>query len=304
MTTTLTGTQGATPTPTPTSTHTATLTPTAPSTVTATATSTGTPNQVALVGQVRVPGAGGAPGSHGQVPLPNVEVDLFLCPLRRPCVTTGEPIASVFTATTGRFTILIGADLLQGKLPVVSARVSATLVLRAPVVVVAAGAAGDGDAVLRPRQVSALSDTLIDSISEAAVRLLQEQGFENYDEAGVAAVVQAVEAANADSNFAQMTVEAAVDQAQATAAADPLVQMALQDNKLTPTPTMTPGGPRCVGDCDDSGAVMVTEVVKGVTIALGSAQLGTCGPADADGSQTVTINELIIAVNNALNGCQ
>jgi hypothetical protein len=170
------------------------------------------------------------------------------------------------------------------------------------VVVVAAGAAGGSEAVSRPRQVNATSDTLIDSISEAAVRLLEAQGFENYNEAGVGAVVEAVKAANADSDFAQMTVEAAVDQAQTTAAADPMVQMALQDNKL-PTPTVTPGGPQCVGDCDDSGAVTVEELIKGVNIALGTAVLGTCRQADADGSGTVTIDELIIAVNAALNGC-
>jgi hypothetical protein len=246
---------------------------------------------VALAGQVLVPGAGGAPGSHGQVPLPNVEVDLFLCPVRQPCLPTGEPVASVFTASNGRFTILIGVDLLQGKLPVVSARVSDTVRLRAPVVVVAASGAGAGR---RPRQVSPVSDTVIDAISEAAVQLLAEQGFENYNEAGVAAVVQAVETANTDSNFAEMTVEAAVDQAQTTAAADPAVQMALEDNKLPPP---------CAGDCDDSGAVTIEEVVKGVNIALGTALLDTCQPADVDGSGTVTINELIIAVNNALNGC-
>ena len=303
-TTTPTGVFSETPTPTttpsPTRTGTATFTPTVTSSVTATV--TGTPNQVALVGQVLVPGAGGAPGSHGQVPLPNVEVDLFLCPVRQVCVTTGEPVATVFTAANGRFMILIGADLLQDKLPVVSARVSPTVTLRAPVVVVAAGLAANRGAVLHARQVSPMSDTVIDSISEAAVRLLEEQGFENYDEAGVSAVVQAVQAANADSDFAQMTVEAAVAEAQTTAAADPMVQMALQDNKL-PTPTMTPGGPHCVGDCDENGTVTVEEVIKAVNIALGSAMLDTCQQADADGSRTVTINELIIAVNNALNGC-
>jgi hypothetical protein len=58
-----------------------------------------------------------------------------------------------------------------------------------------------------------------------------------------------------------------------------------------------------VGDCDDSGAVTVEEVIKGVNIALGSAMLDTCQQSDADGTRTVTINELIIAVNNALSGC-
>jgi hypothetical protein len=292
-TATSTATTASTATPTPSATPTATAATSTP-TATATATTTGSPNQVALVGQVLVPGSGGPPGSHGQVPLGNVEVDLFLCVVRQPCLPMGEPVASVFAAPNGRFTILIGADLLQDKLPVVSARVSPTLVLRAPVVVVAAGAAGGSGGGLHPRQVSPVSETVIDVISEAAVQLLEEQGFQNYNEAGVAAVVQAVESANADSNFAEMTVEAAVEEAQTTAAADPAVQMALEDNKLPPP---------CVGDCDDNGAVTVQEVIKGVDIALGSATLDTCRQADADGSGTVTVNELLLAVNNALTGC-
>jgi hypothetical protein len=36
---------------------------------------------------------------------------------------------------------------------------------------------------------------------------LEEQGFESFTEQGVAAVVQAVEAANADSTFEELTAE-------------------------------------------------------------------------------------------------
>ncbi len=251
-----------------------------------------------------MPGAGGTSGSHGQVPLRNVEVDLFLCEVRQPCMPVGEPVASVFTGPTGRFLILIGGDLLQGKLPVVSARVSPTMVLRAPVVVLGVGAAASRGAVLHPRQVSQMSDTVIDVISEAAVRLLQEQGFENYDEAGVAAVVQAVEAANADSNFAQMAVEVAVDLAQLTAAADPTVQMALQDNKITPTPTVTPtaGIIRCPGDCSGTHTVAVSDVITLANIALGTAQPSACSDGIPTGT-SVDISLIVRAVNGALHGC-
>jgi len=300
-----------TPTPTPTASATPTAvaatrtpTPTSSATPTPTASSTRTPGQVALAGQVLVPGPSGTSGSHGQVPLANVEVDLFLCEVRKPCAPVGEPVASVFTTTTGRFLILIGADLLPGKLPVVSARVSPTLVLRAPVVVLAAGAAETRGAALHGRQINQMNGTVIDVISEAAMRLLQEQGFENYDEAGVTAVVQAVEAANADSNFAQMSVEAAVDLAQATAAADPLVQMALQDNKITTTPTVTPTSSsiHCIGDCDGNAEVTVDELVRMVNIALGNAAAEFCTHGVPSGAD-VTVAVVIQAVNNALGEC-
>lgn len=215
-------------------------------------------------------------------------------------VWLGTPVASVFTGPTGHFLILIGADLLQGKLPVVSARVSPPMILRAPVVVV--GAAASRGAGLHSRQVSQMSDTVIDVISEAAVRLLEEQGFENYDEADVAAVVQAVEAANADSNFAQLTLEAAVDLAQTTAAADPMVQMALQGNKITPTVTPTAGIIRCLGDCGGDSQVTINELLTLVNIALGTAQAQACPHGIPSGSE-VNVTLIIQAVNNALNGC-
>ena len=313
QTRTATGPATSTPSTAPTSTPTAsasatrtspaatvTRTPTPSATPTLTASSTRTPGQVALAGQVLVPGAGGTLGSHGQVPLANVEVDLFLCEVRKPCSPAGEPVASVFTGPAGRFLILIGVDLLQGTLPVVSARVSPTLVLRAPVVVLPASR----EAVLQPRQVSPLSATVIDAISEAAVRLLQEQGFENYDTNGVAAVVQAVEAANAESNFAQMTPEEAADLAQTTAAANQQVQMALEDNKVTATPTVTPTVAiiRCIGDCGGNGAVTVDELLTMVNIALGNFPPELCTHGVHIGAD-VTVAVVIQAVNNALGEC-
>lgn len=62
-----------------------------------------------------------------------------------------------------------------------------------------------------------------------------------------------------------------------------------------------PGG--CAGDCSGDGRVTIDELVKGVTIALGSAAASTCDAADADRDAQVTIAELIRAVNAALDGC-
>ena len=292
-TVTLTGTPSATSTRTATSAPTGTATPTVTASPTATPTTGITPGMVQLAGRVISPGHGGLLGDHGQVAQGGVQVDLFLCEERMPCLAmTGQPVATTFTMPDGRFLLVVPASLLQGTLPVVVARITPQFVLRAPVLVIPLGHA---------RQAGDTSETVVDTISEAAVRLLEEQGLENFSSAGVTAVVQAVESANADANFENLTPAAAADLAQTTAASDPMVQMALQENHFTPTPTATPSG--CVGDCNNGGTVTVDEIIKGVNIALGDATLGTCPQFAVDDSGTVTINALIIAVNNLLNGC-
>ena len=59
----------------------------------------------------------------------------------------------------------------------------------------------------------------------------------------------------------------------------------------------------CTGDCDGDGAVTVTELIKGVNIALESASLDACPAFDANGDGTVTVNEIVAAVNYALTAC-
>lgn len=72
----------------------------------------------------------------------------------------------------------------------------------------------------------------------------------------------------------------------------------------TPTPPQSPvATPACVGDCDGNSQVMVNELILGVTIALGSAEMSACPPLDVDDNGHVTINELIQAVNAALSDC-
>ena len=60
---------------------------------------------------------------------------------------------------------------------------------------------------------------------------------------------------------------------------------------------------RCVGDCDWDSQVTVDELVKGANIALGTARLSACETFDRDGSRTMTIDELVSGVGNALQGC-
>jgi len=71
----------------------------------------------------------------------------------------------------------------------------------------------------------------------------------------------------------------------------------------TPTPTRTTGAlPPCVGDCDGSGELSISELITLVNIALG-APLAQCPAGDRDGDGEIGIDELVAAVNNALNGC-
>jgi hypothetical protein len=89
----------------------------------------------------------------------------------------------------------------------------------------------------------------------------------------------------------------------------------------TPTPTATPSGtetstPRdtptpivCAGDCDGSGSVDISELILLVKISLGDADISQCRAGDVTGPTPgvpdgqITVDELIRAVNNALNGC-
>ena len=59
----------------------------------------------------------------------------------------------------------------------------------------------------------------------------------------------------------------------------------------------------CAGDCNSDGMVAINELITGVNIALGSAQVTACPSFDVNKDGSVAINELISAVNNALGGC-
>lgn len=58
----------------------------------------------------------------------------------------------------------------------------------------------------------------------------------------------------------------------------------------------------CLGDCGGRGLVDISDLVTGVNIALGYQPISVC-PAFDNGSGMVTVDVLIRAVNNALNGC-
>ncbi len=63
------------------------------------------------------------------------------------------------------------------------------------------------------------------------------------------------------------------------------------------------GVPRCTGDCDDDKSVAISELVTMVNIALGRAVVEVCDNGDSNGDGEIQINELVLAVKHALEGC-
>lgn len=74
----------------------------------------------------------------------------------------------------------------------------------------------------------------------------------------------------------------------------------------TRTPTIVPCNgspctPYCIGDCDCSGTVSISELVGGVSRALRGT--GPCACYDRDCNIRVTVDEMVASVNRALHGC-
>jgi YVTN family beta-propeller protein len=62
-------------------------------------------------------------------------------------------------------------------------------------------------------------------------------------------------------------------------------------------------GASCPGDCDQRGLVTVADLVKGVDIMLGKVGVEACQSLDRNADRTITIDDLVAAVNAALDGC-
>ncbi len=59
----------------------------------------------------------------------------------------------------------------------------------------------------------------------------------------------------------------------------------------------------CVGDCNGNSEVTVNELIVGVNIALETQTVDKCPALDVNDDGAVTVNELVQGVNNALEGC-
>ena len=59
----------------------------------------------------------------------------------------------------------------------------------------------------------------------------------------------------------------------------------------------------CVGDCAVTGSVDVEDILRMVNIALGNRQIADCLAGDGNGDGQITVDEILTAVHNAVNGC-
>ena len=73
----------------------------------------------------------------------------------------------------------------------------------------------------------------------------------------------------------------------------------------TPTRTIspTPPGGQCAGDCDGSGQVAVDELLTLAAIRLGNRPVSDCRVGDENHDGEITVDEILVAVHNALDAC-
>ena len=101
------------------------------------------------------------------------------------------------------------------------------------------GLSSSSAAFSRAADVTVQLSVTIDPSTEAAIRLLDEQGLDQFAPSGVLAVIAAVQAANANTDFAGLDPEAAAEKALAVALDDPAVRETLVMYRFTATPTAT-----------------------------------------------------------------
>lgn len=61
--------------------------------------------------------------------------------------------------------------------------------------------------------------------------------------------------------------------------------------------------PRCSGDCNNDQSVTIDEITTLVAIALDTLDISECTSADTNSGNKIMIDEIVAAVNAALNGC-
>jgi len=79
------------------------------------------------------------------------------------------------------------------------------------------------------------------------------------------------------------------------------VQSAAPTNTPTPTPSPTIGP--CVGDCSGDKSVTVDELVTLTDVALGDDVVTACPNRNVSHDSSITVSDILMAVNSASNGC-
>src|SRR5262249_3372285 len=163
---------------------------------------------ITLSGTVFGPGPPDTQGNRGLVTVPNQEVHASAGTSPAALLRgEGEDVGTVFTDDNGRYTFAVPIEVAQRApcllIEAIVDGVSCRLFYRLQV-----------PGTLRSAAAPAAPNLVLDPVQEAAVRLLEAQGADNYSEAGIAAVVAAVEQANAASNFAGLSLAQANDLAE------------------------------------------------------------------------------------------
>jgi uncharacterized repeat protein (TIGR01451 family) len=178
------------------------------------------------------------PGPAGLVPCASgTQVRLFLCLDRSRClfdITARRLVQSVSAGSGGGFAFSITDLGILNALLLWESDVDAGAVYRA----VGFGPASAGGTVEGLR---------LDPVTEAAVRLFVEYGFDLFGDSGLRAILDAVFAALANLTFAGSTADGAALLAANTARDNPAVQDSIANNRFTPTPTHSPTATNTTG---------------------------------------------------------
>jgi hypothetical protein len=261
-----------------------------PPTATASPTATATPPP----GTVLVSGTCNQPGAAGLVACsPGTQVTVSLCVAASCAVASRVLLDSTIVGADGTFAFVLDGARIAGQRLVFSAAVTQNPLTSAASRLNPQGAVGGTYDIIDFGPIAATGqiNVAIDPVSEAAVRLLEEQGIENFTNEGIAQVISQVRTSNADTSFAGLSADGAANAAAETAKSDPTVQQTIETTFV------------CRGDCNQSGGVLADEILDMVSLALGLSQASTCAAGDANGDGHIAVDEVLLSVDRATSGC-
>lgn len=174
------------------------------------------------------------PGPQGLEPCPvGTVVRALRCDDPQRCAVDASALTLMDVATVGpggTFTLDIDARAAAGQLLIFEAEVEPATDTTYRIIDLGSASSGDRQAT---GGVAGLMGLLIDPISEAATRILAENGLERFSAGAAREVSEAVRAANDDTSFADVSAASAAEMATAIAAAEPAVGMTIERVALT-----------------------------------------------------------------------
>lgn len=167
------------------------------------------------------------PGAAGLVPCAEgTMVQVGRCDDRSACLRNSAAVVSVAAepvGAEGRFSLVMDRCQITGEALVFEAQVRQDTGTKYRTMDFGSLAGGSALGV-PPPSPSPVDEILIGPASEAAVRVLQENGLENFDDQGAGEILATAEASNDETDFAGLDPDSAADLAEQTAAEDPAVQ--------------------------------------------------------------------------------